>query len=55
MRRLSFIVIAILCAVSNLSAQQVVTKRVGLYTEGGVTTLADATTTLTVDLTIRDE
>ena len=55
MRRLSFIVIAILCAVSNLSAQQVVTKRVGLYTEGGVTTLADATTTLTVDLTIRHE
>ena len=55
MRRLSLIAVALLFTLSSISAQQVVSKRVGLYTEGGVTTLADATTTLAVDLTIRHE
>lgn len=55
MRRLSLIAAALLFTLSSISAQQVVSKRVGLYTEGGVTTLADATTTLAVDLTIRHE
>lgn len=55
MRRFSLIAIALLFALSNISAQQVVSKRVGLYAEGGVTTLSDANTTLAVDLTIRHE
>ena len=55
MRRLSLIVVAILFIVANLSAQQFVTKRVGLYSEDGVPVLADASTTLALDLTVQHE
>lgn len=55
MRRISLIIVAMLFIVANLSAQQFVKKRVGFYTEGGVTVLADANTTLALDLTIQHE
>lgn len=55
MRRISLIIVAMLFVVANLSAQQFVKKRVGFYTEGATTVLADANTTLALDITISHE
>lgn len=57
MRRLSYIIatlVVILVAV-DASAQQVVKKRIGVYKEGGNVVVAEAATTLVVDLEVETE
>lgn len=57
MRRVSFIIAAlILAAVSmDVSAQQVVKKRVGTYKENGCVVVAEAVTTLALDVAVERE
>ena len=57
MRRLSFIVATLLVALVavDASAQQVVKKRVGVYKEAGSVVVAEAATTLVVDLEVETE
>lgn len=55
MKRLSLLFAILFVMVSTLSAQQVVKQRIGHYTENGATVVAEATTTLAVDVTVRYE
>lgn len=57
MRRISFIIAALLLSaiMVDATAQQVVKKRIGVYKESGNTVVAEATTTLVVDITVETE
>lgn len=55
MKRVALLLTIFVVMVSSVSAQQLVKKRVGMYTENGVTVVAEANTTLAIDLTIRYE
>jgi hypothetical protein len=55
MKRISLILTFILVAVSTLSAQQVVKKRIGHYVENGNSIVAEANTVLAVDIQVRYE
>ncbi len=52
MKRFSLILALMFVLVSTLSAQQVVKKRIGIYTENGNTVVAEANTVLAVDVTM---
>lgn len=55
MKRLSLILVLMFVMASTLSAQQVVKKRIGVYTENGNTVVAEANTMLVVDITMSYE
>ena len=55
MKRLSLILALLTFAMSGLSAQQVVKKRIGTYTENGNLVVAEANTVLAVDITLSYE
>lgn len=55
MKRVALLFTIFVVMVSSVSAQQLVKKRVGMYTENGATIVAEANTTLAIDLTIRYE
>lgn len=55
MKRVSLLFIILFVMTSTLSAQQLVKKRIGHYVENGTTIVAEANTTLAIDLTIRYE
>lgn len=55
MKRFSLILALMFVMVSTLSAQQVVKKRIGVYTENGNTVVAEANTMLVVDITMSYE
>lgn len=57
MRKISFIIAALLVALVSVdaSAQQVVKKRIGVYKESGNVVVAEAATTLVVDITVERE
>ena len=55
MKRLSLILALVTLAISSLSAQQVVKKRIGTYTESGNLVVAEANTVLAVDITLSYE
>lgn len=52
MKRFSLIFALMFVLVSTLSAQQIVKKRIGIYTENGTMVVAEANTMLAVDVTI---
>lgn len=55
MKRLSLILALVTLTISSLSAQQVVKKRIGTYTESGNLVVAEANTVLAVDITLSYE
>lgn len=55
MKRLSLILALLTFTMSGLSAQQVVKKRIGTYTESGNLVVAEANTVLAVDITVSYE
>ena len=55
MKRLSLILALVTLTISSLSAQQVVKKRIGTYTESGNLVVAEANTVLAVDITVSYE
>ena len=57
MRRFTLLAIMLFAAVGmvEVSAQQLVKKRIGIYTEDGNVVVGDATTTLAVDITVECE
>lgn len=55
MKRFSLILALMFVMASTLSAQQVVKKRIGVYTENGNTVVAEANTMLVVDITMSYE
>jgi hypothetical protein len=55
MKRVALLFTILFVMVSSLSAQQLLKKRVGVYTESGSTVVAEANTMLAIDLTIRYE
>uniref|UniRef100_UPI004055D6E8 DUF4831 family protein n=1 Tax=Alistipes sp. TaxID=1872444 RepID=UPI004055D6E8 len=57
MKRVIFILTALVLSavVSDVAAQQVVKKRIGVYKEGGDVVVAEAVTTLAVDITVEHE
>lgn len=55
MKRFSLILVLMFVMASTLSAQQVVKKRIGVYTENGNTVVAEANTMLVVDITMSYE
>lgn len=57
MRRITLFAIMLLAVVgvTQVSAQQLVYKRIGIFNENGEVVLSDATTTLVVDLTVECE
>ena len=55
MKRLSLILALLTFTMSGLSAQQVVKKRIGTYTESGNLVVAEANTVLAVDITLSYE
>ena len=57
MRRLSIVIVTLLLSALavDATAQQVVKKRIGVYKESGNVVVAEATTTLVVDLTVEYE
>lgn len=55
MKRFSLILALMFVLASTLSAQQVVKKRIGVYTENGNTVVAEANTMLVVDITMSYE
>lgn len=57
MRKISFIIAALLVAIVSVdaTAQQVAKKRIGVYREDGNVVVAEATTTLVVDVTVETE
>lgn len=55
MKRITLLFTILFMMASTVSAQQLVKKRVGRYTESGKTVVAEANTMLAIDLTIRYE
>lgn len=55
MKRLLLILALVTLTISSLSAQQVVKKRIGTYTESGNLVVAEANTVLAVDITLSYE
>ena len=57
MRRITLFAIMLLAVVgvTQVSAQQLVYKRIGIFNENGEVVLSDATTTLVIDLTVECE